>query len=331
MDMLTSYIIFALQLGFVISLVPAAAQETKGTSLPLQTFVTVVKSPLSLRSLLTVLPQGISDCGKATGAVTLVTQSDIDSISNCTTIFGILYISLQSSAFESPSYHLSPASPEVFTLPSNLQSIEGALLITVEDTEAATTTFVAPNLQRVGYGNDSDGAMTIRGPRLDTWNLTNTSFPALTDVGGSFTYQTGPFVTAVTGFPVLATIGDVQGAGDFYVNGSFASVEFPALNSVVKGEVMIETTDPSFKCPSNITPKIVTYPNCIVCQYFGPKSEVSLDCPANSEDSPTPSITSTAGTTAPTATRKTSGASALNHAGNRSYQIGLISKDLQSM
>jgi hypothetical protein len=269
-----------------------------------------------------VLPQGSSDCGKAAGAVTLTTQSDIDSISACTTIFGILYIDLQSASFESTD-NSSPASPVVFTLPSNLQSIEGALSITVSDAEAATTTIIAPNLQRVGYGNDSDSAMTIQGPRLETWNLTNTSFPALTDVGGSFTYQTGPFVTAVTGFPVLATIGNVQGAGEFYVNGSFASVEFPALASVVHGEIMIQTTNPSFKCPSNITPKIVTYPNCVLCQYVS--APLDLICPANPASSQTtvgntPSITNTAGTTPPTATGKTSGASVFNRAGNQLYQ-----------
>jgi len=257
----------------------------------------------------------------------LITQSDIDSISACTTIFGIIYISLQSAAFESAD-NSGPASPAVFTLPSNLQSIEGALLITVQDAEAATTTIVAPNLQRVGYGNDSDSAMSIQGPRLETWNLTNTSFPALTDVGGSFTYQTGPFLTAVTGFPVLATIGNVQGAGEFYVNGSFASVQFPALASVIKGEIIIQTTNPSFKCPSNITPKIVTYPNCVLCQYV--KAPVNLVCPANPAGN-TPSITNTAGTTTPTAAGKTSGASAFNRAGNQLHQMGLISKNLQSM
>jgi hypothetical protein len=157
-----------------------------------------------------VLAEGSNDCGKAAGTVNLITQSDIDSIDACTTIYGTLFISLQSAAFESTD-NSSPASPAIFTLPSNLQSVGGALSIMVQDSEAATTTLVAPNLQRVGFGNESsDSAISIQGPRGETWNLVNTSFPALTSTGGTFYYQTSPFLTAVTGFPVLATIVEVQ-------------------------------------------------------------------------------------------------------------------------
>jgi hypothetical protein len=269
-----------------------------------------------------VLAQGSSDCGKAAGTVTLITQSDIDSISACTTIFGTLFISLQSAAFESTD-NSSPASPAVFTLPSNLQSIGGALSITVEDAEAATTTLVAPNLQQVGYGNESsDSAISIQGPRGETWNLTNTSFPALTSVGGSFSYQTSPLLTAVTGFRVLATISNVQ-AGELFVNGSFASVQFPALTSV-SGEILIQTTNPSFKCPSNITPKLVTFPNCVVCQdYVDTPNNMACAAQSQSTVGNTPSITNTAGTntagtTTPTAAGKTSEASDFNRAG---YQL----------
>jgi hypothetical protein len=280
-----------------------------------------------------VLVRGSTDCGKAlgtTGAIILTTQSDIDTISDCTEIFSAVFVQLQSSSFESTD-NSSPESPVVLTLPSNLQTIDGALTITVLDEECPTTTVVFPNLQTVG--NNSGAELAIQGPRLETWNLTNTSFPALTAVGGSFTYQTGPFLTGVvTGFPILATIGEtlIRGvrAGELLINGSFSNIEFPALEAV-GGEIIITSTDSSFKCASNLTPKLVTYPNCVVCQYVLAPLDLICGGPPGSTASVTAIGTNIPGTT-PTATGKTSsaatgkasGASTFNRAGNQPYQMG---------
>jgi hypothetical protein len=51
--MMISYIIFALQLGFMLSPMSATAQGVTDISPFLQTFVTAMTSPLSLCSLLT--------------------------------------------------------------------------------------------------------------------------------------------------------------------------------------------------------------------------------------------------------------------------------------
>jgi hypothetical protein len=113
---------------------------------------------------------------------------------------------------------------------------------------------------------------------------------------------------------------------EFFVNGSFASVDFPALASVVNRELFIQTTNPSFKCPSNIVPKIVTFPNCVYSQDYVDTPD-NKACPAQSQPTgntpsiTTPSSTNNAGTTTHRC-RKTSEASDFNRAGYQLYQLG---------
>jgi len=91
---------------------------------------------------------GSADCGK-TLSVTLITQSNIDSIASCTTIYGPLAIILQA-----PSDRLiSP--PGAFTLPLNLETIGGGFSIIRYGTYP-TTNIIAPNLKTIGYGNETD-------------------------------------------------------------------------------------------------------------------------------------------------------------------------------
>jgi hypothetical protein len=232
-----------------------------------------------------------------------------------------------------------PASPTIFTLPSSLVSIDQALTIILVDHKAPTTSIVAPNLERIGYGNEGNGdgsGLSISGIPGEPWNLTTTSFPALTAIAGQFTYVTvNPLVTTVTGFPLLSTVAEVVG-GLLYINGSFANVQLPALTAVGEG-ILISSTDPSFQCPSNIeNSKLVSNSYCIYCGYIDSQSAFPTSSICNSGPNPTPAVGTgaiggTASTTTtiaakPTSTGKTSGASALNCAGNRFDQIKLILK-----
>jgi hypothetical protein len=189
-------------------------------------------------------------------------------------------------------------------------------MITVAEKGSPATTVVAPNLERIGYGNESipgDGSgLSIIGLTDETSNLTTISFPVLTSTGGAFVWVVNPLITNVTGFPVLATVGDVL-FGPLTITGDFTSVAFPALTSVREG-IVIESTGSSFRCPFNITPKIVGSGYCVSCQYLPNTNELpSSTCnsgPTQTAVKPTASLTTTAGTN-PTETGKASGASTL--------------------
>jgi hypothetical protein len=194
---------------------------------------------------------------------------------------------------------------------------------------APTTTVVFPNLERIGYGNESvpgiGNGLSIMGLYGETSNLTTISFPALTSIPGEIEWpQVNPLMTNVTGFPVLASVGDVLSSG-VGILGQFASLAFPALTSVGAG-IIIESTDPSFRCPSNIVPKIVPSGDCVVCEYM-PTLNLAASGTCNSQATQTTaSPTATGAGTNSAATGKASGASTLNRAGNQFYQMGLIYK-----
>jgi hypothetical protein len=270
--------------------------------------------------LLIILDDGSSDCGKEEGFVLLSLQSDIDSISDCTTIFGSLYIVLEIDTNGFPG-----SSPVIFTLPSSLQSINGSLSITVSEDGSPTTTVVFPNLERIGPPNGTHASIGYNlGISTESSNVTTVSFPALTSIGGDFDWdEVNSLVTNVSGFPVLAAIGDVS-PGVLSISGAFASLELPALDFVSAG-IIIESTNPSFRCPSNITPKLLHSGYCLTCQYLPDNgselpAQVCYGEATQTVGNPTTSPTATgAGTNSPTETGKASGASTLNRAGNQFY------------
>ena len=161
---------------------------------------------------------------------------------------------------------------------------------------------------------------------LNSTVVSTTSFPALTSIAGSFQYFVSPAVTVLTGFPVLAQIDGSEGPNGLYINGSFNSLQLPAL-TFVNDTVYIDSTSPSFHCPSNITPKIVPYGLCVLCGY-SPSYELP-ELPTNCNNGGAePSGTVgpiPAGTTA-ASTAKASGGSALKRSG---YQL-LTEADLRS-
>jgi hypothetical protein len=275
--------------------------------------------------------------------VVLTTQSDIDSIDGCTTIFGDLTIQMTSG--KDGAQYTGPASPTIITLPSSLVSIDLSLYVNLLDIEAPTTSIVAPNLERIGYGGQSGDPLELNILNVmgETWNLTTTSFPALTAIGGGFALTVNPSVSTVTGFPLLATVSEVLLSGGLIINGSFSGIELPAL-AAVGGEIVIATDDTSFQCPSNIdNSKIINYPYCIFCGYVANYADFQptpsqLTC-GKSGSNPNTAVgpvgtTATAGTAStsstatakPSSTGKTSGASTFNCAGNHLYQIKLILK-----
>jgi hypothetical protein len=157
---------------------------------------------------------------------------------------------------------------------------------------------------------------------LNSTTISITSFPALTSIAGTFQYFVSPAVTVLTGFPVLAQIDSSLGPNGLYINGSFDSLQLPDLD-FVNNTIYIDSTSPSFQCPSNITPKIVPYGVCILCGYSPIYAAPELPTTCNdgsAEPSGTvsPLPTGTAGTSTAKATGvKTSGGSAFKRSGNQ--------------
>lgn len=166
----------------------------------------------------------------------------------------------------------------MFTLPSSLQTVQGSMM--VEAGVSSTTSFIAPNVKTIGYGNATEqgGGDCVLG--FDSSGVTNVSFPALTSVSGGFTYIVNPMVTDVTGFPLLAQIeaSDDEAGSALYINGSFNVLQLPDL-TFVNGSIWIQSSSSSFRCPSNITPKIVPSSDCISCGVAtGPLPSLASTC-----------------------------------------------------
>jgi hypothetical protein len=251
-------------------------------------------------------------------------KSDIDSIDGCTTIYGDLVIQLQSSTSPN-SWYPGKSSPVNFTLPSSLETVWGnfeILCLLAEEDPIPTTSIAAPNLKTIGFCNSTSKeapGSVLFDIGLNSTVVSTTSFPALTSIAGSFQYFVSPAATVLTGFPVLAQIDGSEGPNGLYINGSFNSLQLPALN-FVNDTVSIDSTSPSFQCPSNITPKIVPYGLCVLCGY-SPSYEIP-ELPTNCNDggaepsgtvSPIPTGTATAKATEV----KASGGSALKRSGNQ--------------
>lgn len=235
-----------------------------------------------------------TDCGLRAGQVTISTQSDINTIDSCTTIYGTLNILLLAAVAG-----VSDASPTVFTLPSGLQSVQGQVNVVCPSPDSPTTTLIAPGLKTIG--NSTSTGDLIFPFLIDSGTPTNISFPALTTIAGGFHYETvNSAITDFTGFPLLAQIGV-----EVFINGSFKSLELPSL-TFVDGQILIASSSPSFKCPSNITPKIVPECEDVTCGYGdllnGISPPQSDNCPnggatASGTTGDSPSSTATAGAT----------------------------------
>ena len=77
-------------------------------------------------------------------------------------------------------------------------------------------------------------------------SLNSMSFPTLNSIGGDFLFAQNPAMQNISGFPNLVKIG-----GSINITGNFDSIDFPNLNSV-GGTVHIQSTSPSFQCPTNL-------------------------------------------------------------------------------
>src|SRR5271154_6038902 len=241
--------------------------------------------------------------------------------------YGDLVIQLQSSTSPN-SWYPGKSSPVNFTLPSSLETVWGnfeILCLLAEEDPIPTTSIAAPNLKTIGFWNSTSKeapGSVLFDIGLNSTVVSTTSFPALTSIAGSFQYFVSPAVTVLSGFPVLGQIDGSEGPNGLYINGSFNSLQLPAL-TFVNDTVYIDSTSPSFQCPSNITPKIVPYGLCVLCGY-SPSNELP-ELPTNCNNGgaepsgtvgPIPTGTAAASTAKSTGV-KASGGSALKRSGNQ--------------
>ena len=183
-----------------------------------------------------VAPTG--NCGHSGSYVSIANPSDLNSISQCTTIAGDLIIAPTGSGLSS------------IDLPSGLQTISGSLIFDGQST-ASTASISAPGLSSVG-STQSTGAqglsdlVTNSGLVIGNFpSLTSFSFPNLATIQSNFVVENNPLVSAIN-MPDLSTVG-----GNLDLTGNFNSVQLPALTGV-DGGVNVETTSANFQCPNNI-------------------------------------------------------------------------------
>jgi hypothetical protein len=73
--------------------------------------------------------------------------------------------------------------------------------------------------------------------------LTKTSFPQLTEVGGTFLIANDTSLSVIGGFPNVQTVG-----GSIDWTGSFDNASLPSISDV-RGGVNVQSSSPTFQCP----------------------------------------------------------------------------------
>lgn len=192
------------------------------------------------------------DCGKNNGGYYISSQSVLEEINSCTTIYGVLQI------VPAPG----DSTFKTITLPASLTAITGSLeFYGFYDAEDGTTSIDAPALTSIGsvgssssiYDGTFENYTLPWGPGANPGlliygfgSLGALTFPKLNSIGGDFLFAENPVVKNIDGFPDLSKI-----SGNVNITGNFDELKFPALTSI-GGAINILTTSSSFQCPANI-------------------------------------------------------------------------------
>jgi hypothetical protein len=177
-------------------------------------------------------------CGQTGGYLTISSSSDLDGISQCTEIKGDLIVTPGTSGLGSIDF------------PPGLQSVTGTLVFDGQNL-ASTTSISAPGLSSVGAAQSTgtkglSDLVNTSGLIIGNFpSLGNFSFPSLATIQSNFVVENNPQVGDID-MPELSNVD-----GNVDLTGNFNSVELPALKQV-EGGVNVQTTSPSFQCPSDI-------------------------------------------------------------------------------
>jgi hypothetical protein len=163
--------------------------------------------------------------------LSVTSSDDLDSIGNCSTISGSLFL----AGWEDL---------DTITLPPSLQAVTGGLFCSGASLNYTPDTIEATGLISVA-SNRSDPSIGGIGLVIsDYQNLTTLNFPSLTSVGSNFVLARNELLDIIEGFSNLGRVG-----GNLDITGNFSSLEFPSLTSV-GGNLNVESSNSSFECPS---------------------------------------------------------------------------------
>jgi hypothetical protein len=119
----------------------------------------------------------------------------------------------------------------------NIQSVSFNNLTNVTSNlgffDSSMTSIAAPNLTVV------ESSLSF----VNCSQLTNMSFPKLTEIGGTFLIANNTDLTDITGFDEVQTIG-----GSIDWTGSFDNASLPAINDI-RGGVNVQSSSQTFQCP----------------------------------------------------------------------------------
>jgi len=222
----------------------AAAAGTLDATYLLQEYTSVIDEFSSLCSgvyaaptVTATAPSATPSCGTAGRYITITSDADLMSISNCITITGDLIITTGSALTS-------------IDLPTGLQSVTGSLVFDGQSQSSATS-ISAAGLSSVG-SSQSNGAQSLS-DLINTSGLVIGNFPALgqfafpnlATISSNLVVEQNPQLNTVT-LPVLSTVGD-----NIDLTGDFNSIQLPDLQSV-GGGVNVQSQSPSFQCPANL-------------------------------------------------------------------------------
>ena len=232
------------------------------------------------RSLLyrTFFNHFLGHCGTSGTTLAIASLNDLDSISNCSTISGSLYINAQGDI-------------DTLTLPPSLHTVTGGLFCSGASLTYLTDTIVALGLGTIASDKSDNSLKDVGLVISDYLHLTTLNFPNLTTIGSNFVLARNPLLQTINGFEDIQRIN-----GNIDMTGNFDNVSLPNLKSV-EGNFNVESSSPTFVCPD--INKTAIHGTIFICtgDVANPQP-LSVDNSTTNATVPLPSVSSGATTTA---------------------------------
>lgn len=247
-------------------------------------------------------------CGSPGGTIALLSQGGLDTIDNCSTISGSIYI------------HATGDIDQI-VLPPSLKVLTGSCLCNGGADTDSVDAISAQGLTSVATDPSDQGAKSVGLVVTNYNNLKTVNFPNVTTIGSNLVMSGNPSVNDVSGFNSLNAV-----SGNVDITGNFDSLALPSL-AFVNGSFNVQTTSTNFTCPDF---SMVAIKGSFVCKgnVANPQpleNDNSTSNPSSLPNMTTPSVSSTVAAStsgaAVATTSATSMASVVSVSGNFPSQI----------
>ena len=253
---------------------------------------------------LTLFNHFLDRCGTSGTTLAIANANDLVSISNCSTIFGSLYINAQGDI-------------DTLTLPPSLHTVTGGLFCSGASLTYLTDTIVAISLSRIG-SDQSDNSINGVGLVISDYShLTTLNFPNLTFIGSDFVLARNPVLQNIDGFGAVKTVN-----GNLDMTGDFDTLSLPNL-TFVEGNFNVESSSKTFQCPA-IDRTVVHGANFVCVGNVANPQPLVIDNSTTNSTLPLSSVSSALGSASASASASTSQGGSSRSLATSSKSLGTI-------